>query len=46
MALVKYPHYLAQEIQGARKVVIPGGDHFVQLDKDHQVNEQFLATLR
>ena len=48
-APVKDSHHLAQEIQGAREDVIPGGNHFVQLDKYHQVNEQieeFLATLR
>ncbi len=48
LAPVKYSHYLTQKIEGAREDIIPGGDHFVQLDKYHQVNEQierFLASL-
>ena len=46
---VKYARYLGDRISGAQVDVIPGGSHFVQLEKYHQVNnsiEQFVASLR
>ena len=49
MTPVKYSDYLAREIDGAQEEVIPGGSHFVQLEKYQQVNEKierFLATLK
>ena len=49
MTPVKYADYLAQEIPGAQREIIPGGTHYVQLEKYQQVNrqiEQFLATLK
>ena len=49
MTPVKYSDFLAREISGATKQVIPEGSHFVQLEKYQQVNEQiegFLAALR
>jgi pimeloyl-ACP methyl ester carboxylesterase len=49
MTPVKYSNYLAQHIQGSHQNVIPGANHFVQLQKYHQVNskiEEFLATLK
>ena len=49
MTPVKYSDYLAREIDGAQEEVIPGGNHFVQLEKYQQVNkkiERFLATLK
>jgi pimeloyl-ACP methyl ester carboxylesterase len=49
MTPVKYSDYLAQQIKGARKDIIPGANHFVQLEKYHQVNakiEEFLGRLR
>jgi pimeloyl-ACP methyl ester carboxylesterase len=44
---VKYADYLASRIPGARKVIIPGGDHWVHLEKPTEVNraiQDFLAT--
>ena len=49
MTPVKYSDYLTREIDGAQEEVIPGGNHFVQLEKYQQVNEKierFLATLK
>ena len=49
MTPVKYSDYLAHEIKHAREQVIPGGSHFVQLEKYQDVNEQierFMTTLR
>lgn len=49
MTPVKYSDYLTQEIQGARKEIIPAGNHYVQLEKYQQVNQQierFLASLK
>lgn len=49
MTPVKYSDYLADQIKESREEVIPGGSHYVQLEKYQQVNEQierFLATLR
>lgn len=49
MTPVKYSNYLAKNIKNAWEEIIPGGSHFVQLEKYQQVNEQierFLATLK
>ena len=49
MTPVKYSDYLTDKIKGARKEVIPGGGHYVQLQKYQQVNEQierFLSVLK
>ena len=49
MTPVKYADYLADKIPGARKVIIPGATHFVQLQQYKQVNasiEEFLASLK
>ena len=49
MTPVKYSEYMSDRIPGARKAVIPGGSHFVQLQKYKEVNasiEEFLASLR
>jgi len=48
MTPVKYSDYLAREIPSAREEIIPGGNHFVQLEKYRQVNtqiEKFLAAI-
>ena len=49
MTPVKYSDYLAHQIKHAREEVIPGGSHFVQLQKYQDVNEQierFMTTLK
>ena len=49
MTPVKYSDYLAGSIEGASKAIIPGGTHFVQLEKYQKVNEEieaFLASLK
>ena len=49
MTPVKYSDYLTDKIKGARKEIIPGGSHYVQLQKYQQVNEQierFLSVLK
>lgn len=49
MTPVKYSDFLADNIEGAVRSVIPGGGHFVQMEKYQQVNEQiedFLATFK
>ncbi len=49
MTPVKYSDYLAQNIRESREEIIPGGSHYVQLEKYQAVNEQiekFLATLK
>ena len=49
MTPVKYSDYLAHNIKHAREEVIPGGGHFVQLEKYQDVNEQierFMSTLK
>ena len=49
MTPVKYSDYLTDQIKEAREEIIPGGSHYVQLEKYHQVNEQierFLASLK
>jgi len=48
MTPVKYANYLAKHIRNARKAFIPGGTHFVQMEKHKKVNEeieQFMASL-
>jgi pimeloyl-ACP methyl ester carboxylesterase len=45
---VKYARYLTDQISGAREVVIPGAEHWVQLDQPGEVNraiEDFLSRL-
>jgi pimeloyl-ACP methyl ester carboxylesterase len=49
MTPLKYTEYLADRIEGAIQVVIPGGSHFVYMEKPNEVNqaiEEFLAGLR
>lgn len=46
---VKYADYLSENIPGAKKVIVPGASHFVQLQKYKQVNasiEGFVASLK
>lgn len=48
MTPVKYADYLSEKIPGAKKVIVPGASHFVQLQKYKQVNaciEEFVAAL-
>ena len=48
MTPVKYTDYLADRISGARKLVVEGATHFVQLERNEEVGlaiEEFLATL-
>ncbi len=49
MTPAKYSDYLAREIVNVREKIIPGANHFVQLEKYQQVNEQiegFLSALK
>lgn len=49
MTPVKYSDFLADNIQGATRSVIPGGSHFAHMEKYQQVNEEienFLATFK
>ncbi len=49
MTPVKYADYLVENIPGARKEVIPGATHFVQMQNYRRVNhciEEFLADLK
>lgn len=49
MIPVKYANYLTEHLTNARETVIPGGGHFVQMQKFKQVNEeieQFMASLK
>lgn len=49
MTPVKYADYLSDRIPGARKAIVPGASHFVQLQKSRDVNnciEEFLASLK
>ena len=49
MTPVKYADYMADRIPGAKKVIVPGASHFVQLQKYKQVNasiEEFMGSLR
>ena len=48
MTPVKYTNYLADKIEGAKQVIIPGSTHFVYMEKPSEVNqaiEEFLARL-
>ncbi|MFC1913326.1 alpha/beta fold hydrolase [Chloroflexota bacterium] len=47
MTPVKYTNFLADKIAGAKQVIIPGGTHFVYMEKPAEVNqaiEEFLAA--
>ena len=49
MTPVRYSEYLTNNIEGASQSVIPGGGHFVHMEKFQQVNEEiedFLATFK
>ena len=49
MTPVRYSDYLVEKIEGARRAVIEGGTHFVQLEQPQAVNRQiemFLGALR
>jgi pimeloyl-ACP methyl ester carboxylesterase len=49
MTPVKYSNYLAENMKNARETVIPGGTHFVQMEKFKTVNaeiENFMASLK
>jgi pimeloyl-ACP methyl ester carboxylesterase len=49
MTPVKYADYLTEHMQNARKTIIEGGSHFVQMEKFKMVNEEiehFMASLK
>ena len=49
MTPVKYSDYLTSSIEGASQAIIPGGSHFVHMEKYQKVNEEiegFLATFK
>ena len=49
MTPVKYSDYLSENMQNARKAVISGGTHFVQMEKFKTVNEEiesFMGSLK
>ena len=49
MTPVKYSDYLASQIKNAREEIITGANHFVQLQRYLQVNDQiqrFMTTLK
>ena len=49
MTPVKYSDYLTEHMQNARKAVISGGSHFVQMEKFKKVNEEiesFMGSLK
>ena len=49
MTPVKYSDYLTEHMQNARKAVISGGTHFVQMEKFKKVNEEiesFMGSLK
>ena len=49
MTPVKYSNFLANSIDGASEAIIPGGSHFVHMEKYQKVNEQiedFLSTFK
>ena len=49
MTPVKYSDYLTANMKNARETIIPGGSHFVQMEKFKKVNEEieaFLASLK
>ena len=45
MTPVKYSDYLTEHMQNARKAVISGGSHFVQMEKFKKVNEEIEAFM-
>jgi pimeloyl-ACP methyl ester carboxylesterase len=48
LAPVKYAHYLASQIEGAREVIVPGAAHWVLTERPQEVNQAiagFLAGL-
>jgi pimeloyl-ACP methyl ester carboxylesterase len=48
MTPVKYAHYLASQIEGARELIVPGAAHWVLTEKPKEVNQAiagFLAGL-
>ena len=49
MTPVKYSDYLTAHLKNARETVIPGGSHFVQLEKFKKVNQEietFISSLK
>ena len=49
MTPVKYSNFLTNSIKGATEAIIPGGSHFVHMEKYQKVNEQiedFVSTFR
>lgn len=49
MTPVKYSQYLASSIEGATETIIPGGTHFVHMEKFQAVNteiEDFVSSFR
>ena len=49
MTPVKYSNFLTSNISGATEAIIPGGSHFVHMEKYQKVNEQiedFLSTFK
>ena len=49
MTPVKYSQFLADKIEGATQTIIPGGTHFVHMEKYQRVNEEiedFLTSIR
>ena len=49
MTPVKYSEFLTKSIDGATEAIIPGGSHFVHMEKYQKVNEQiedFLGTFK
>ena len=49
MTPVKYSDYLTANMKNARETIIPGGSHFVQMEKFKRVNEEieaFMASLK
>ena len=49
MTPVKYSNFLTNNIAGATEAIIPGGSHFVHMEKYQKVNEQiedFLSTFK
>ena len=49
MTPVKYSNYLTNNIEGSSQCIVPGGSHFVHMEKYQRVNEEiedFLATFK
>ena len=49
MTPVKYSDYLTTHMKNAKETVIPGGTHFVQMEKFKKVNEEietFMSSLK